>query len=111
MKKALISLAISGALLLVSLGLCGLGLRSGGDVSAGPDLARVGLAGFALSAIGILVSLTWLLIAAITDKGGSSRSSGEQPPYPPPQFSSAPIYPPAPPASTHSRGEPPESGS
>ena len=71
MKKALISLSICAGCLVISFGLCGLGVLHSNNNSTSDNVAMAGLAGFVLSAVGIAISLIWLLIAAIRD--GSRR--------------------------------------
>ena len=67
MRRALISLSICAGCLVVSFGLCGLGVFHSNNNPSSANVAMVGLVGFALSAIGVAVSLIWLLIAAIQD--------------------------------------------
>ncbi len=64
MKASLVSLSICAALLVVSLGLCGLGSHIG---VAHVDLGLAGLILFVLSILGGAGSLLWLMIAAIRE--------------------------------------------
>ena len=63
MKAPLISLAISAGLLLLAFSVCGVGSAVAGSHADG--IAMAGLILFGLSILGGLISLIWLLIAAI----------------------------------------------
>lgn len=66
-KLPLIILASAGALFLLSLGLCGVGGVGGGSHSS--FFVGAGLLALGLSGVALVVSMLWLLIAAITSRG------------------------------------------